>query len=321
MKDLIEHKSLTYVVDECKKRGIACRALFRNVLEMEYNGHREIIADILSSKTSAVAYYICKTKDTAEYFMDKAGLNTPLGTSYSHREKSAALEHLRKEKFTCVLKPNDGFGGDLVFVGIKNEEDFQNAWAAISGKYERILIEKIAPGEEYRFLATKNKLLSVAKRVPASVTGNGVDTIEELIEAKNSQLMERSRKPIVIDNFVSDNIKKQGMSINSIPKPEETVYLRRNSNISTGGDSIDYTLKIDTRFADIAIQAVNSIPGLEWAGVDIMTENIEKMTDYSIIEINASPGINMHQNPTIGKKINVSSDILDIIFPETRYDK
>ena len=39
-------------------------------------------------------------------------------------------------------------------------------------------------------------------------------------------------------------LKNQSKSIIDIPKKDEIVYLRENSNISTGGDSIDYTDEI-----------------------------------------------------------------------------
>lgn len=37
----------------------------------------------------------------------------------------------------------------------------------------------------------------------------------------------------------------QNLSWDSIPKAEEIIYLRENSNVSTGGDSIDYTEEMD----------------------------------------------------------------------------
>ena len=36
-------------------------------------------------------------------------------------------------------------------------------------------------------------------------------------------------------------LKEQGLTIESVPQANQIVYLRENSNISTGGDSIDMT--------------------------------------------------------------------------------
>ncbi len=315
---LIEHKSLAYIIDECKKRGVACKILFINVLELEYGGRKEILYDILSPKTSATAYCICKSKDTAKYFLKKAGLSTPNGISFDRSKEDHALDYIRKENFNCVMKPNDGLGGDLVFTDIDSISDFKNAWKEILSKYERVLIEKKVAGDEYRFLATKNKTLSITKRVPAYIIGNGKNSIRQLIDIKNDRAISEGRKNISPDNPMANHLAKQGLTLDSIIENKKTVYLRQNTNTSTGGESISFAKYINSSLADVAVKAVNAIPGLEWAGVDIMTENIDGSENYNIIEINASPGINIHQNPTVGEKVNVASDILETIFPELK---
>lgn len=316
--DLIQHKSLNYIIGECEKRGVNYKPLFRNVLELEYNGQKEIIVDILSAKTSAVAYCLCKEKDAAKHFLRNSGLLTPPGASFERNEYDKALEYLTKENFDCVIKPNSGLGGDLVFTDVSSEFEFCEVWKSIAGKYERILIEKKVAGDEYRFLVTKDKVLSITKRVPAYVEGDGVTTIEKLIEIKNQHATSERRKKIVCDSPMLSFLSKQNLTLDSVAEKGKKIFLRQNSNTSTGGESISYAKHIDSTLSNIAIQAINAIPGLEWAGVDIMTDNINSSENYNIIEINASPGINIHQNPNVGEKLNVAADILDIIFPDTK---
>lgn len=45
------------------------------------------------------------------------------------------------------------------------------------------------------------------------------------------------------------------------------MYLRENSNISTGGDSVDYTDDIPQKFKDIAVNAAKAA-GSKICGVD-----------------------------------------------------
>ncbi len=46
---------------------------------------------------------------------------------------------------------------------------------------------------------------------------------------------------IILDESAELFLKQQNKDFNYILEEDEIVYLRENSNISTGGDSIDYT--------------------------------------------------------------------------------
>ena len=55
-------------------------------------------------------------------------------------------------------------------------------------------------------------------------------------------------------------------------KKDETVYLRENSNISTGGDSIYHTDDIPQKFEDIAVMSSKAI-GANICGVYIVIDD------------------------------------------------
>ena len=58
------------------------------------------------------------------------------------------------------------------------------------------------------------------------------------------------------------------------------------------------------------------IVGLDICGIDISTKDIsESLYDNGIvIEVNAAPGIRMHEYPTKGKKRNIARDILNTMY-------
>ena len=62
--------------------------------------------------------------------------------------------------------------------------------------------------------------------------------------------------------------------MDSIPEKDEIVYLRENSNISTGGDSIDVTDQIPDDYKKIAVDAVAAL-GVKICGIDLIIENTE----------------------------------------------
>ena len=68
-------------------------------------------------------------------------------------------------------------------------------------------------------------------------------------------------------------LKGQGKTRTDIPKKGEIVYLRENSNISTGGDSIDYTDEMPDSYKDIAVRAAKAV-GAVFCGVDMVIDDI-----------------------------------------------
>jgi glutamate--cysteine ligase len=114
-------------------------------------------------------------------------------------------------------------------------------------------------------------------------------------------------------------LKGQGYRKDSIPKNEEIVYLRENSNISTGGDSIDVTDQIPDDYKKIAVDAVAAL-GVKICGIDLIIEDTEVPADnknaYGIIEANFNPSMYMHIYPYKGESRRLTMHIIHYLFPE-----
>ena len=97
------------------------------------------------------------------------------------------------------------------------------------------------------------------------------------------------------------------------------VYLRENSNVSTGGDSNDVTDLISDDYNKIAVDAVAAL-GAKISGIDLIIEdlNVPAATPgaYGIIEANFNPSMYMHIYPYKGTSRRVTTDILHYLFPE-----
>ena len=108
-------------------------------------------------------------------------------------------------------------------------------------------------------------------------------------------------------------LKQQGIDFDYIPSKDETVYLRENSNISTGGDSIDFTDDIPQKFKDIAVEATKAI-GAKICGVDMMLEDYsDENSNYSIIELNFNPAIHIHSFPYKGTERKIAVEVLRLL--------
>jgi len=231
------------------------------------------------------------------------------------------LEKMDKENisFPIVIKPIYGSLGKGVITNIKTEQELSSALLVMNSniEYDEFVLEEYLPGEEYRVYVVNNEVIAATKRIPANVIGDGVSTIEQLIKSKNKIRQENpylQTKLIKIDDEINEFLSKRKKRITDIPNKNEVVYLKGKSNISSGGDPIDVTDVLTKEMKESAIVAINSIPGLTHAGVDIIVfEN-----KAYVIEINATAGIVLHLFPLEGEPRNVPEKIMDYYFPNTK---
>jgi len=180
---------------------------------------------------------------------------------------------------------------------------------------ENVLIEEYIPGKDYRVLVVGDKISAVMERIPAHVVGDGINNIKQLIRKFNQNPLvgKKYEKPlckIKINGEIERNLKKIGKKLTYIPKSKETIKLRQNANISTGGIGRDATDEVCQKVKDLAIKATKSI-GMVISGVDIIYN--KKTQKPYIIELNDTPGIDIHHYPVYGKPRMVARDIVDLL--------
>jgi glutamate--cysteine ligase len=218
-----------------------------------------------------------------------------------------------------VIKPNQtNFGIGITI--IKNNTDLSVYERAIDIAFEHdstVLIEEFIEGKEYRFFVLNQEVVGILHRVPANVTGDGTSSIRELVQLKNQDPLRGKgyRTPlekIQLGEAEAIFLKAQQKDFEYIPKSGETVFLRENSNISTGGDSIDFTDDILDSYKQIAIQAANALQ-VKITGLDMIIKDITAQPtpeNYSIIELNFNPAIHIHCHPYQGKNRKIYEKLL-----------
>ena len=125
---------------------------------------------------------------------------------------------------------------------------------------------------------------------------------------------------IKFGNVEALTLKEQGYTFDSVPESGEIVYLRENSNISTGGDSIDYTDKMHSSYKELASRMAVPL-GVKVTGIDLIIPDYTKPSTpedpgYTVIEANFNPAMHMHAFVTEGKGRRLTRDILEMLFPE-----
>ncbi|MEI3609581.1 ATP-grasp domain-containing protein [Pseudogracilibacillus sp. SO10305] len=263
---------------------------------------------------------ICDNKQLTQEYLQKAEIPTPLSVSFIKNENvKTILNSISDMVYPLVVKPIDGSGGKGVKTNINSELELIEAINQVRSKVsEKIIIQEQVHGDEVRIYVLGNEVIAAVKRVPANVVGDGVKTINELIKEKNDL---RKKTPhlyyraIVIDKAMHNKLKDYGLTVDSVLPEGKRIYLNTISNVSAGGEPIDFTDQITEKQKRIAIRANQAIPGLAHSGIDMIVND----TDGTgiILELNTRPGIGSHLYPIEGKAVDVPRKIIDYYFPET----
>lgn len=314
--------STQILIKESIKRGIAFEILDRsdNFISLKRGNKLEYVMQATkTSKDNYITVLAMENKVVTKKILDNSGIRVPVGEEFNSLNE--ALHKIDNYiGLPIVIKPkstNFGIGINIFPKGGDKEDiiqGFKNAF-----KHDNtVLIEEFIKGKEYRFLVVGDKVLGILHRVPANVIGDGLKSIRELVEVKNQDPLrgvgyKTPLEKINLDENAELFLKQSGLNFDYIPKKDEIVYLRENSNISTGGDSIDYTDDIKDRFKDIAVESSKAI-GANICGVDMIIEDYtDKDSKYGIIELNFNPAIHIHSFPYKGVERKIAEKILEIL--------
>lgn len=302
------------------KNGVKFEILDRdeNFVYLEKNGKVEYVKQ--ATKTSLDSYVtmlIMENKVVTKKVLEKENIIVPQGKDYFNIEE--AKSDYRKYGAGTVIKPKStNFGlGITIFKEEFSKEDYEKALEIAFKEDNSILIEKFVKGKEYRIFVIGDEVVGILHRVPSNVRGDGERSIKELVEEKNLDSLRGIGYKTPLEKIKLEDpeklfLKGQGLTMEYIPKKDEVVYLRENSNISTGGDSLDYTDDILDTYKEIAIKASKAV-GARICGVDMMIEDIKNPNpkdNYAIIELNFNPAIHIHCYPYKGKNRNLGEKIL-----------
>ncbi len=306
------------------KKGILFEVLDRkeNIVKLQDPSSKHIEYVKQASKTNLDGYasvLMMENKAITKALLHEGGLNVP--KSMTLYEPSLS-EPISFEKY--VIKPNNtNFGlGISILENVTSDVLKQRALELAFNYDDTVLVEEFIEGYEYRFLVLNKKCVAVLHRRAASVVGDGLHTIEALIAQKNLDPLRgkhytRPLEKIEIDAIMNQYLQSQGRTLNDIPKEGERIVLRENSNISTGGDSVDMTLKMHPSYKVIAEKAADLLD-VNICGVDIIIKNPYlacNPSNYSILEMNFNPALHIHAYPFEGEGVAVADLLISCLFP------
>jgi D-alanine-D-alanine ligase-like ATP-grasp enzyme len=195
--------------------------------------------------------------------------------------------------YPVYVKPVDGSkGGDIFFT--HDQEELENVIRQYDEKHIRVaMVEAPIDMPDYRIVSLDGELISAYQRKPLAVVGDGERSIRELILQLQQQFRDMGRDTRLNpeDERIRQYLAKSNVGLDSVPEAGQSLTLMPISNLSAGGTSEDVTEIIDERWSQLAAEVGENF-NLRLLGLDLACEDITSPdAQYSIIEVNASPGL------------------------------
>lgn len=308
------------IVRAARVRGIPSRRLNDgSLIQLGWGCRQRRILAAETDRTSAIGESIAQDKELTKQLLRSIGVPVPAGRTVKDADEAWAAAC--DIGVPVVVKPQYGNQGRGVAVNLTTREQVFAAYEAARQEGSSILVERFAPGCDHRLLVIGNTVVAAARREPPLVVGDGVRTVEQLVEHTNADPRRGEDHATALSKLRLDSIglavlAEQGYTPASVPPAGTTVVLRRNANLSTGGAATDVTDKVHPSVAALAVDAAR-IVGLDIAGVDAVCVDIGRPLEEQqgiIVEVNAAPGLRMHLEPSGGRPRPVGEAIVSTMF-------
>ena len=288
-----EKKTITYCADK-NKTYTSCKT-------KSYQKHFNTID----------AIKLAKNKDATSTLLMKNNIPVPnfmIVSIYNNPEEiyKKMQNNKRPVTFPIVLKPINGTFGIDVFTNIDDINTLTSTLQYFKDSkknYNNILLEEQIDGDCYRIFIFNNKVIDVIKREKPFIIGNGNSRLGDLIEERN----EKQKKDgfFITKNISTLYLKKQGYTIDDVPKKGEKIFITDIINMHNGARISRIPLeKIPKKNIDLFLK-VNKVMDITCSGLDYLSNDITVEYDKNnscILEVNGTPDTEIHH------KIDFNSD-------------
>ena len=315
------------------QKGVNLEILDENdqFLKIWHQNHVEYVKNgNMTSKDNYVVPLAMENKIVTKKILEEHGFPVPHGTEFSDKNSALRYYPFIKDKAIVVKPKSTNFGlGISIFKESASLEAYEKSLDIAFSEDKDLLVEDYIVGTEYRFFVLDGKCEAVLLRVAANVVGDDQHSIRELVALKNANPLRGRdhRSPLEIIDLGEIELlmlEQAGYTPDDILPQGVRVDLRGNSNISTGGDSIDYTDIMDDSYKILAAQMATAMGA--WAcGVDLIIPDYtvpasQKNPNCTCLELNFNPSMYMHTYCETGPGQAITPKILAKLFPELNND-
>ena len=316
--------STAAIVNAANQRGIPHTRLSEENSYIQFgHGHRQQrIQATVTGHTDLIGYGIADDKEWTKQVLGDAGIPVPLGRVCHAFDE--ALDAARDIGYPVAVKPLIGNHGRGVSTNIEDDQALRDAFDIAASRNPSVIVERYIRGEDHRLLVIDGTLVAAARRRPAHVVGNGIDTLQALVDEENRDPRrgvghENLLTQIQLDEQSQRLIDQQNLTLQSVIPAGEMVFLKPTANLSTGGTATDVTDDVhpEVRYA---AERIARLVGLDIIGIDLLAETLTRPLEEqsaAVVEVNAGPGFRMHLSPTHGEGRDVGRPVIDMLFPDS----
>lgn len=234
-----------------------------------------------------------------------------------------ALQIFAGLKKPVITKPNLGSRSRHTTIHINTPEELIIGFRKAKQLSPLAIIEEELNGYLFRGTLVGGKLVGVVRRDQPEVKGDGVHTVQELLDEENKR-PERGGPifhKITIDKEAEVELKRQNVKLDEVITKDRVVTFSQKTSRGCGGTTTEVT-SITHKDNIEMLEHVAKFLDDPLVGVDFIIEDITKSwkeeQHCGIIECNSLPFIDLHHYPLFGKADNVAGKLWDLVLPESK---
>ena len=281
------------LLEAARARGIAITDVTdivgRKAALLELDGHVELLVKgVLFSSMQLATKALCDYKQLSKLVFARVGIPSPRSRLFSTPD-DPGLEAFFAPGKTYVCKPQLGFNGNGVRMGITTFDEVRQYWSSQADPDMTYLLEEQIEGTDLRLQIIGGRIAAACVRVPAHVIGDGDSTLQALVERRRAVIHgQNPANRLDLGETELELVASQGLTLASVPEAGRQVWLKRVSNMGQGGHAIDYTEEIHPRYHEWTKRVVEHIDA-SFMAIDFICEDptIDPEGTAHVLEINA----------------------------------
>lgn len=272
-------------------------------------------------------YPALEKKSVETEMMRAAGLPTPDFYGSFAEVADVPFETLT---YPVVVKPERSIQSKNAFVDLKSAEELTTAIEKIKADTPEkgFVVEQMVNGNEYRIVVVNGKYCCAIQRRAASVTGDGVHTVEELVAERNAEdgrgpadSLLHTVHPLVLDAVSDELLAAQNLARSSVVPKGSVITIQKKVNAAIGTDYVDCTDRVHKDFAAMCerfcVDQDFFIIGFDLICPDVSAAPATQ--EHAFNEFNFRPCIDLNENCNFGTRQPFSARIWDAL--EARADE
>lgn len=285
---------------EARRRGIPWFRLNVSTPIVQFGHGRKAkrFKSTMTSETSEVAVNIATNKAVTAGLLRDNGVPVPRHVLVSTAEN--AVKAARSIGYPVVVKPNATDKGTAVARDLADDDAVRRHFPTAHA-HGQVLVEEQIAGFDHRMTVLKGRMVAATREINAHVVGDGVSTVQALIDRLNEDPQRGEGRSaitsrLVVDDDITGRLASQGATLDTVPAAGQTIMLRDWWRHSFDHFSEDVTETMHPETKAMIERAVQLV-GLDLAGVDFICRDVTRSwreVGGAINDVNPLPGLRSH---------------------------